>query len=365
MSNGGSFYKNKKTYGRTKKKTLAKAWERLGLNTKYVTCRWQSIGDNNFAAGLGSQILEHRSTAIDSIQLPMFAFNLTTIGSGYMNQPTGTPTQILMKTYPMYRLNKTGVPGVTGQQYKWSPVIGTNNNANGTTEAKPWQVEDRNSVPGFTKLVTHAWTDVKAVIYGAKQRQHTVHMDVVQFLEDDMGPARMYENDAPTELTFDASTVSPVDPVHGDIDAYWDSFWCNKIGNPIRTNKSAPIQPMIKWLKKDACKIVADNSTDQDSSPDKVIKEFFMREDKTYQVKDVLNPEYRRTEVIVGGDQVPSYDDSTIVEETGIFPARQMDKWLLIWCGDCFDYIPLGTAVNNFYNPSFDVNIRGKWYVTN
>lgn len=361
----GNIRRTKKTYGAKKKHTLEKVYKRVMANDGFVIGRWQSLlGSGNFAAGVPAHYLANVITGASPnfvVNFPMYAFNLST--------PCTSKTSANIWTMPFYRLTKNQDNSATVPRYTWQRTLGKNNEPGGALDRYTYSIEDANAIVGQENAFEHTWSDIKAVLYGAKNRQHTIHMDIVQFEDDHISPVRWYDaaSDESTTAHFDAAAYdtegNPEEFL--DNDAWWDHFWATRVGNPIRTSKYVGKDPhKIKWLKKSATTINADASIDNDAAPLRVVKEMFLREEKQYRtdsaaIANAAAP--TNANMVVTFNQNVAYDQTRQTKGTdlGTFPVRGTDKWLLIWCGDMYDQ--LTGAGNGNVCPGFDLAVRSKW----
>lgn len=352
----GNIQRDKKSYGTKKKQTLAKLAKMMEMNTRYVTGRWQSIlGGANFATGVGAHYMSNLTSGT-TLVLPMYAFNLSTPCRG--TTPNGSTDTF---TCPMYRLQRVAPSVVGTANYQWVTVTGFNNDNLGNSNAQNWQIEDLSAPLAQEREFQHVWSDIKAVVYGAKNRQHTIHMDVVSFKNEFMPPLRNYNTGNGTALTvYDAT--GPAEE-NCDNDTWWDHFWSDKIGNPIRSSKYTGQQPeKLHYYHRNKFTINPDMTTDQDTASLRVVKDLFLREEKTYDVVSAVGVTsgLAGNVPVIGANQIPNFDDTSTAagNSCGLFPRRERDKWLLIWCEDVFDQAAAASALTH---PAFDINVRAKW----
>jgi len=359
-TNSDTWRKEKSTVGRTKKKTLAKAWKVLQLNTKYVIGRWQAFSANNgFVVGEGGlQLLNKADTVANTLQVPMYAFNLSTLCKGYTAAGSRFWTGV-----PMFQLKKVTPASTNASNWYWDYVFGTKNTPQGTGSGPYWNVEETNVVQGTTKSVMHNWSDIKMVFYGAKNRKHNIKT-MICTMDSDISPNRRYADDAGVNVQeYESSTGVIGSEEMAGADLFWDHFWADKVGNPIRDMKAKPKKQYLKVVSSTNTTINADSNTDLDAAPNRVVKEIFLREDRMLNVVSAIDMEAAGP-TTVGTNQNPGFNDASNIEECGMFPARDKNKWLIVYSDTCFDQVVNGVWSNQYW-PSFDINVRGKWSVTN
>lgn len=361
LGSGGHLRYKRKTWGRKKKKTLAKAWKVLDQSIVRFTMRWQSLSGTSFTSGLGTMKLSQASyNAGGALAMPMYAFNLSWLGKLY----TQDNLENLVDYYacPMYRLQKSPIDNVNNSQsWKWYPYDGINNDADGvaatTVKRTGWQMEENNGTAGFIEKYIHNWSDIKLLLYGAKSRQMTIHTDIVQFEMDGLGPVRCV-HDGGTIYPQDSDPALAVE--YSAIDQFWESWWADKVGNPIRTSKKMVDQrDTIKWVKRQRTLINATETTDSNANPLQVVIKNFLREDKQYSLQANQAVEKYTADVVTVAPNA-LFNDANPVISAGLITPREQDKWLLIWA-PVYDQIT--SVTDNVLSPSFDINIRSKWTV--
>lgn len=336
--------------GRRERHGVRQLWRKQLLNQKYMVSRWQSIA--GFNQGWGSMWLSHHTTTANNVtELPVYAFNLSSLPYQSTTDPGGTA---IMASLPMYRLRFDS--SQASPKYMWTSYAGVGNDGEGVENVKRWRLEDMNTnEPARNPYWQHNWADIRMHFIGAKNRPVKIHCYVVSF-RDECGPMRQMTGIS-TEDPVNYDDSYPETALAQENDNFWNHYLATKVFSPIRTSKCDYPRKLIVH-KHESVLLNPDVSINNDTNPVQVVKKWFYRFDQYYKgVKD--DPE---------GDDIvnvsrPEYNNDFKNEVASLFPKRSADKWLLI-VGEVFDRIE-NSSDTNLTQPSFDINVRCKYTLVN
>lgn len=323
-------------------KNIRNLYKRVQLSTLWRQCRWEGITNMGNSNGYGKYWLSNYYSAANVVDLPVYAFNLSDLDQTYNNAASKTYSNV-----PMYRLK--GATGATGavNNYTWSYV--------GGSMAHIWTVEDRNSSNASENAWRHNWSDIKLLLYGAKNRPIKFHLYVCTFPKC-AGPNRyLYDG---TSFALGDSAVAGDDIDAKDV--WWEHFLAPKVYNPLRTSKYTS-ETQMHVLHHESFVVGNDLSTNNDTAPIQMIKKLFYRNGNYYRSKAQSNA----NEIGVGnlvGDV--TFDTYTANESAVPLANRDATQWLMI-VAEVFDNITYGGTQANTTQPSFDIVVRNKWEVVN
>lgn len=371
---GQVFTKRFKATGGHKKTTLKKMIQLFSASQNYLIGRWQALTPFNVASAalLLSNDYETNGggTGKAQLNLPMYCWNLSALPLNRINA-TGAVT---IANQPCYRLQKNFSPT---EFYQWNQIGQVNGGESGNSANYNWAVEyDAVDASPAVEVQRYSfdWAKAKFVFKGAGKRPVKMHMALMSFKHNGAGPNRSYLKSG-TQTTWDG-TAGAEQINDGNI--FWDTFWSNKIGNPIRSYKR-PDQyregrPCHIW-NHESFVLGEDVNINTDPLPLQVIASRFMRFDKLMRAQDVNTLQAKRNAGVgdtTGGaiGAFPGYDaiPADPTQGIGLFttPYGEYDKdiYLVVWA-EVYDQIkdgvpPNGTVVADIC-PTFDIMLRCKY----
>lgn len=150
---------------------------------------------------------------VDAVALPMFAFNLSALPSGYVKNPTqnaGAPwfpstgidhaacpfVWYQQMRYTVTVQNQNASNQTTFEYYAWAPVSGNQNRSDGSTVSpQPFvsQIEEaRFKATNPAPVYNHDWSDIRLCLYGARTRPTSVKIHIVNFVDESATPPRLW-----------------------------------------------------------------------------------------------------------------------------------------------------------------------------
>lgn len=338
--------------------------------------RWQSLATFGGPCSLQLGTESSGTTPNITFAMPMYAFNLSTLGMSKFTTVTGTTggAGIDIATLPMYRLYSrkfVNANGTSGPQWSWFSTTGKKNSADGVTDGAVWQMEQlvnaKSVFPNVQKYL-HKWSDVKLVLSGATTRPVKIHVKVVRFKDGNFAPDRTYSNFS-SVLSYDGD--GEVDPENArKTNLYWDQFFAKRM-HPIGyvTNENETPLYTVKYHK--TFDFTASNTTDIDTNADLKVVKMFMEantlfnsdtgysdladpnDEKVYGSLSSFNPYgYKVTNFYTGAG------NSGTRTATSPFQEASQCNWLLIYA-DNYTFQAQTSAPTVF--PSFDIVVRNKY----
>lgn len=320
-------------------------------------CRWQSLSSwGSTTASMLSQwfkIASETESEVEYMTLPVYCFNLS--GQPIYQAGTGAgggPDY----THPMYRLRKRlTAPIPENRQFVWVSVGGEKNNEDGNAgTSKPWNLEHvENHSENQAKLksddYTHDWSDIKIMLQGTRKYPVRVHVYVVQFLTDGVGPLR----ESATAGVYDENPVE--DEIIGNTNYFWDKFLLPKVVHPLAQTKKVEVTDRrIRILMHDVVNLAPELSISEDLQPHQVYKHIFYKNGTHY--KGDGQSQTGAADLNLNLDLKPEFHDADGAEASFGIVDRNRDRWLMLVAEN---YVKDGTGVDNI--PSFDINVRSKY----
>lgn len=368
------FTKKFRKHGHHKKSQLAKMLQLFKATQNYIIGRWQALTTFNTASAalLLSNDYETNGGGAGKPQLnfPMYCWNLSAIPLNRINAAGA----VTISTQPCYRLVKNFAPT---ESYAWNQIAQVAGGESGTSANYNWAVEydaiDAAPVLEVTRY-SFDWAQAKFVFKGAGKRPVKIHMAMCRFENNAAGPSRNYVKSG-VQNTWDPAPSA--DQVN-DANSYWDTFWANKIGNPIRSFK-LPDQyrlrkPTHMWGY-ESFVLGEDVSINNDPLPLQMVASKFMRFDKLMRSVDTNILQVKRNAGVgdtTGGaigafpgyDAVPADPTQGIATLTTPYGPYEKDIYLIVWA-DVYDQIkdgagPGGTTATDIC-PSLDIVLRCKY----
>lgn len=202
---------------------LAKKIKRAQVNRTY---RFQSLTDHCYSSyGLAHYLSYYTKNSVE--YLPVYCFNLTSVGQGKHNV-SGTVRDTY--NWPFYRLTKNA-----SNQYRWEPVDGKHNNPGTNGADKAWMIEDSTSAVEFPTLPEYTldWVQSRYMVAGACHNDTHVDFLEVKFREK-YGPQRQY---FAAGVGVGKEDPDPTGDEENDITAWWDHYLASRTCHPFRTSK--------------------------------------------------------------------------------------------------------------------------------
>ena len=395
--------KSSRSYGGRGVSLMSRVKAELALTKRYNIFRWQSFGQ--YDAGTGVNLLRTGgnalttptgvvwpSTTFSFTMMPMFVFNTTC-------KPFGTIANALSAggacgTLPFYQLCRVWLPNAVPSyaQYLWLPVPGQANAPSGNPTSDynyNWSVEDFNSGTAADNDASssqiHEWSDLNLIVYGAKQRQNTVHMNLVKFHDNDVAPPRLIFNTtdaAGTQITagnvfnntlngsslysfdqglnagdklplgnvfFGGTGLLPYDDekVQKNVAAF-DSFWARKIGHPLRSSKTTFSDCGFHTMQRRSVTLGSLNSTDEDKIPYQHHEKIFVRGGQLRDLRSAYAVNNNTVTVATadGVRNTHAYNSINRTVTSNIVQDVTKDIWCMIYCMDHDVVEPAGDVTN-------------------
>lgn len=354
--------------GRPKKSLLKRVANFMRNNQYDFISRWQSLTVpypssssmlSKYLANVNAGGLADRT----SWSMPAYCFNLSC--NPYWNVDPGSGASTYGYGSPMYRLVKDESVAGTARQWTWQSENGVNNAAAGTGNNKPWQPEHYDGgLLGSLSKYRHDWSQIKMIVQGRNKFPTRVHLYVVSFPFDGVGPKREYT----PGYTVDE------DPTQADniaqIDYFWERFMEPKVVHPLSSTKKTGLDERHMYVyHHEVLSIGPELTVASDANPLQIQKHLFIRNGREYTTVSPVNTEQNLMPVGadpaektgIKADQLPGFSNVAGSNVSDYFPKRSLDRWLLIVAEN---YVmdtgnPDTTSVDR--TPSFDIVVRSKY----
>lgn len=338
--------------GKRKRSVLSRVIQDAKEQEQDVIYRWQTLlTPLPTTATLLTKVLSNYSTGT-SLYTGCYCFNLSAPGQ------TGDGSY----TAPCYRLYKDAAALTAARAWKWDVQGGIKNDPLGVATSALWQLEhsEQNSV--VNAQYRHDWSDIRLMLQGTTNYPIRVHVYVVQFKVDGLGPIRKYGAGAATD-----ADINPTDPQEiSEADYFWERFMMPKMTHPFANTKKTGLQDRrhLAVLSHDVVMLNNELNISADAQPLQHIKRMFVRNGTVYttiNTKDVeasLMPSAGRSGLTNAAP--PGFANQAGNDMGDTFPLREYDRWLMIVPEHYIytsDVVPQTTG----NSPSFDICVRSKY----
>ncbi len=345
---------------KAKETSLVARWQGLsgGGETGSVYGDGQVIGTQKGFFPIGRKWGEATNSLY--MNMPVYAFNLTS-SAAIQGWSVATNTKC---TVPMYRLRKTvtgsGAADAVIRNYTWYQIDGQA--SDGIGSFGPWNIERaRGNASTLSEMKTndryvHNWSDIGLTLCNSSLTSpHRVHIAVVSFRSEGLGPLRTYYDGA-AYVTGDINNADP--DIQSKDDLFWDKFLATGSVHPLRT-----VQAMYpsRGLKIHSYECVCLDTPNAQGKGALLTKRIFATNNKEYNCKKINNEEKEHNPKL-NTTLYPSWNtDYTIASSGGNnpFPQRKQDQWLMIWTED-FNAPSIYTDPRTDH-VNFDIIVRAKY----
>jgi len=198
----GEYTKSRKTSGRYRRKSLARAYRLLTVNNQKVQLRFQGV--NQWGTSGSYKLFNYRNSTNNQLTYPLYFFDL----SSFYNTVNGVNSA----AEPFQRLTSFGAAGTF--DYFFDTIPGTG--PDGTATSNAWQIEN---APAINTGVRNAplrsdirkWVDVRMMLYGSTTQPTKFDISVVSFPDVEWNPLYLaYLNTLtqPVSITDQATMIA-------------------------------------------------------------------------------------------------------------------------------------------------------------
>lgn len=387
----GMRHKNTKTVLRNKRALNKKQYQHMVLQnlTESYIHRWQLIQSeaNPYSSNPernptwnipSSTFTKYWTDETKTRQaLPIFAFNLTTMGA--------VPGIASTKTIPMYRLylNNDTTTSKSTPQYVWSnpttaaeQIFGQNKN---NVASQCWELEYSSSNPVTPRTHNNYlldYCDIKLCLTSQSKVPIKFRVSTVSFNNPYAGPRRYIQRSDGTIAAWDASEGISTSAAGNDqqvqtcaADLWWDNYLAPKLVHPIRTVQKMYNSTAVTFHKTECCCLEPQESSASADTKTTLKKDIYIPFKQAIKCTSAPQGEVLETANINASVNTTAGNMSSMkpvwnfldkqLMQSGL-PAREQDVWLLIQADNFDAPIVLSSLLGPQIPAYFDIVVKQK-----